>query len=192
MMFRWPSLTPNCWTIHILCFSQISWSLDYLIFIGPPLTPRPKFHVVNATHIEIEWDKPFALPEFDVLYYNLSIVNTSLENDTSSNELFIASESTGYPIRHYISNMGDIPKECVYLNFNLTATSDAGTSDPGSVSGGFPIGKSHLTSHTTHCSYIIVALCCILWVFSAHVEYLHWHVFVNFDSISLYICKDSF
>ena len=40
--------------------------LNCLLDIGPPLTPRPKFHVVNATDIEVHWDKPFALPEFDV------------------------------------------------------------------------------------------------------------------------------
>lgn len=110
-------------------------------FLGPPLAPHPKFRVMNATHIEVQWDKPFAFPEFDVQNYTLSIVNTSSENDTITNEL---SANTTYPIRHYISNGGDIPKECMYLRFIVTATSDAGTSDEGSVTGGFPIGVYNL------------------------------------------------
>ena len=99
------------------------------------------FRVVNATHIEIQWDKPYTLPEFDVRNYTLSIVNSNSESDLPTSELFSVSAVTAYPIRHYISNGGDIPKECMYLMFNLTATSDAGTSDTGSVFGGFPIGK---------------------------------------------------
>ena len=96
---------------------------------------------MNATHIEVQWDKPFALPEFDVQNYTLLIANTSSENDSTINRLFHISADTAYPIRHYINNGGDIPKECVYLQFILTATNDAGTSDASSVAGGFPIGE---------------------------------------------------
>ena len=112
-------------------------------FLGPPLTPHPEFHVVNATHIEVQWDKPFALPEFDVQYYTLSI---SFENDTTLNGPYNVSADIAYPIRHYIGNGRNIAKECVYLRFILTATSDAGTSDAGSVIGGFPIGRYNLES----------------------------------------------
>jgi hypothetical protein len=112
-----------------------------MIFIGPPLAPNPKFHVVNATHIEVEWDKPFALPEFDVRNYTLSIVNTTSESNSTRNKTFPVSVDTTYPIRYHISNQGDIPKQCVHLNFLLTATNDAGRSDVDSVTGGFPVGK---------------------------------------------------
>ena len=96
---------------------------------------------MNATHIEVQWDKPFALPEFDVRSYTLLIANISSDGDTQSrSEHFPLSANTSYPIRYYISNGGDIPKECVYLNFTIIAISDAGTSDAGSTTGGFPIG----------------------------------------------------
>jgi hypothetical protein len=115
--------------------------MKLLFSLGPPLAPYPKFHVVNATHIEVQWDKPFALPEVDVQNYTVSIVNTSSENNPTINGLYIVSADTAYPIRHYISNGGDIARECVYLSFTVTATNDAGTSDAGSVTGGFPIGE---------------------------------------------------
>ena len=109
-------------------------------FIGPPLAPHPKFQVVNATHIEVKWDKPFTLPDFDVISYTL-LVNTSFEGVSLRNQSFSVSANTTYPIRFYLSNGGDIPKECVYINFLLTAKNDAGESHIGSVMGGFPIGK---------------------------------------------------
>ena len=108
---------------------------------GPPLPPHPKFRVVNATHIEVQWDKPFALPEVDVQKYTLSIINTSSENSSTINEQYNVSADTAYPIRHYINNGGNIAMECVCLRFIVTATNDAGTSEEGSVTGGFPIGR---------------------------------------------------
>jgi hypothetical protein len=71
----------------------------------------------------------------------LFIVNTSSQSDQTRKEIFSVSADTTYPIRYHINNQGYIPKECVRLNFLLTATNDAGGSDVGSVVGGFPIGK---------------------------------------------------
>ena len=98
---------------------------------------------MNATHIEVRWDKPFALPEVDIQKYTILIVNTSSENSSTINGQYSVSADTAYPIRHYISNGGDIAMECVYLRFIVTATNDAGASDPGSVTGGFPIGRQN-------------------------------------------------
>ena len=109
--------------------------------LGPPLAPHPEFQAVNTTHIKVQWDKPFALPEFDVQNYTLLIINATFKNNTAISGLFYVSADTAYPIRLYFSNGGDIPEECVYLRFILTATNDVGTSDAGSVIGGFPIGK---------------------------------------------------
>ena len=110
------------------------------IIIGPPLTPKPMFLVVNATHIEVQWDKPFTLPEFDVRNYTLSVWNTSSMSYVFPNEPFPVSQETEYPIRHYISNEGNIPNDCVYLNFTLIASSEAGISNIGFITGGFAIG----------------------------------------------------
>lgn len=124
--------------------------MHYHYFIGPPLTPQPVFHVVNATHIEVKWDKPFAFPGFDVQNYTLSIWNTSTRSPYSPNLIFPVSEDTEYPIRHYISNGGNIPDDCVYLNFTLTASSDVGTSSVGFTTGGFDIGTIVNTHTTVH------------------------------------------
>ena len=113
-----------------------------------PLPPQPTFRVVNATHIEVKWDKPYANPEVDVQYYTLTIYG--IENSTK--EVYTYSGDTTYPIRHFQSNGGVIPTMCNYLQFNLTATNAAGTSDAGSVMGGFPIGKRTI-------SYTKLSLC---------------------------------
>ena len=128
-----------------LC-QYLAWNIEILLLchalcIGPPLTPQPVFHAVNATHIKVQWDKPFALPEYDVRNYTLLIGNTSSSTHVFQNQiLYNASEDTEYPIRHYINNGGIIPDDCVYLNFTLTASSDAGTSNAGLTTGGFAIG----------------------------------------------------
>ena len=58
------------------------------------------------------------------------------------NEMFPVTQETEYPIRHYISNEGNIPNDCVYINFTLIASSEAGTSSIGFITGGFAIGIS--------------------------------------------------
>ena len=104
------------------------------------MTPIPKFHVENATHIRVQWDKPFSLPEFDVRNYTLTVLNTSSKDANPSRETFNA-QDTDYPVIHYINNHGVIPQDCIYLNFTLTATNDAGTSTGGLATGGFGIGN---------------------------------------------------
>ena len=105
----------------------------------------------------MQWDKPFALPEFDVQKYTLSIINTSSE---TTNGLYNVLADTAYPIRHYISNGGHLARECVYLRFIVTATNDAGTSDTGSVTGGFPIGRYNLKINVECTSNVICTTVC--------------------------------
>ena len=123
----------------------MAFSNDIFIFQGPPLTPNPVFRIVNATHIEVHWDKPFTLPQFDVRNFTLSIWNTSFSDYGFLNHqqlLFSVSENTEYPIRHYISNEGNIPSDCVYLNFTLTASNGVGISNVRFTIGGFAIGNN--------------------------------------------------
>ena len=131
--------------MHVSNYRHI---LKLFYALGPPRAPHPMFHVVNATHIKVQWSKPFVLPELDVRKYTLLIVNTSSESGSPRNESILVSASTNYPITYYISNGGDTPKECVYLNFLLTATNDAGRSDIGEVMGGFPVGKLNLKTYS--------------------------------------------
>ena len=95
---------------------------------------------MNATHIKVQWDKPFALPEFDVKSYTLSTLNTTSGTGVPTTETVNVTSGEG-PYIHYMSNGGIIPRDCFDLNFTLTAANDIGTSDEGFTSGGFPIGN---------------------------------------------------
>ena len=121
--------------------------------IGPPLPPHPQFHVVNATHIEVQWNKPFSFSaEFDITNYTLT---TQSEGSQSSNEAsFPVTTNTSYPFIHYISNNGTIARECVHMNFTVTATNEVGTSDGGVATGGFPIGERTQRSYLVHVQYM--------------------------------------
>ena len=109
-------------------------------FIGPPLPPHPEFDVIDATHIKVQWDKPFSFPaEFDIASYTLT---TRTEGSQTSKETtFPVTADTNYPRVHYISNGSTIAQECVHMNFTLTATNKVGTSNEGFATGGFPIGE---------------------------------------------------
>ena len=143
----------------------MAFSNDIFIFQGPPLTPNPVFRIVNATHIEVQWDKPFTLPQFDVRNFTLSIWNASFSDYGFLNHqqlLFSVSESTEYPIRHYISNEGSIPSDCVYLNFTLTASNDVGISSDGFTIGGFAIGNFNAQSYNYYgawCFTLLIMAC---------------------------------
>ena len=104
---------------------------------GPPLKTRPIFHIVNATTIKVQWDKPFALPEFDIRNYTLFI---SSQMSETTNVMFQVSDNSHYPIVHYITNEGVIPKDCISINFTLIATNDVRRSCEGFVIGGFATG----------------------------------------------------
>ena len=107
-------------------------------YTGPPLMPHPVFHVVNATHIKVQWDKPFVFPEFDIRNYTL--YTSSWRSRTATNETLDTAWDTNYPIIHYTSNGGVIPQNCIYMNFTLIATNDVGHSTEGFATGGFAIG----------------------------------------------------
>ena len=107
------------------------------------------FHVVNATHIKVQWDKPFVFPEFDIRNYTL--FTSSATTGTTTNETLDASQDTSYPMVHYANNGGVIPQDCVYMNFSLIATNDIGRSTEGFATGGFAIGMLPLYSLHTEC-----------------------------------------
>ena len=70
---------------------------------------------------------------------NYSLI-TSYDNSSETTKHVQVSQSQEYPIVHYISNGGHIPQECVHMNFTLIATNEAGSSNQGFATGGFPIG----------------------------------------------------
>ena len=110
--------------------------------IGPPLPPHPEFDAVkfNATHIKVQWDKPFSFPaEFDIR--NFTLTTRSEGSLLLSETFFPVTADTNYPIVHHINNNGIIARECVHMNFTVTATNEVGTSDGGFATGGFPISE---------------------------------------------------
>ena len=115
------------------------------IYTGPPLPPHPILRVVNATHIEVFWGKPYAYPGFDIQSYTLTIINMSID----TTEVHTYTADTTYPIRHYVNNVGDNHNKCHTLQFNLIATNAVGNSHTGSVVGGFP-SKSTIILRTQH------------------------------------------
>ena len=95
---------------------------------------------MNSTHLKIEWDKPFAHQKYDVRSYTFLILNSSSDN-TLIRKIVSVSHDTNYPIIYYFNYGGVIPRDCIIFNFTLTATNDAGSSNPGYVTGGFAIGN---------------------------------------------------
>ena len=63
-----------------------------------------------------------------------------MEDDARS-EVFNISADTDYPIRYFLNNNGVFPQKCEDIQFSVTATNAAGTSDADVVVGGFPIGE---------------------------------------------------
>ena len=108
-----------------------------MISTGPPLSPHPRFRIVNCSHVEVSWDKPYAHPDFDVENYTLTVSYTK-DNRT---EVYNISGDAAYPIRQFLSNGGRIPDGCENILFSVTATNAVGTSEAGVVVGGFPIGE---------------------------------------------------
>ena len=95
---------------------------------------------MNATTIEVKWNKPYAHPKYDVTSYTLSIWNTSSKSYVLEDEIFLANEAVEY----YVTKDGSKPDVCHYLEFRLTASNEAGTSNVGLITGSFPIGKINL------------------------------------------------
>ena len=97
-------------------------------------------------------------------YYSLCTHEKFQRNTNSSSHVhpnqalnFSVSANTKYPIKHCISNEGNIPDKCLCLNFTLTASSDAGTSAVGFTTGGFAIG-THFASLCINVSVYIINL----------------------------------
>ena len=122
--------------IHVLSQSSTS-----LLYPGPPLLPQLIFHVVDATKIEVKWNKPFSFQKFNVTNYTLSIWNTSSNFYVVKDENFLVNENTDYPIRYYLTKEENISDVCHYLEFRLIASNDIGNSTVGQTTGSFPISK---------------------------------------------------
>eukprot|EP00731_Ephydatia_muelleri_P011591 Em0006g485a len=122
-----------------------------LVIAGPPLTPNSALSVLNATVLQLSWEKPFTWTEVaNITNYTVTMYNDSSQEwknwtfDPSLNKLAIVGR--------------DVALECVVLLFEVSASNAVGESQASSVNGGFPIaikwadqnGTSRLTLSVHH------------------------------------------
>ena len=110
----------------------------YFTLLGPPLPPDPILVTLCASQLEIQWEVPYSPDNFTVESYNIEVVN-----GTSGDVLhdFMQQNETSH--RLILDGIDQITS-CHLLTVSVTAVSMVGESEPGMVSGGFPIGKHEL------------------------------------------------
>jgi hypothetical protein len=101
---------------------------------GPPLPPDPVI-VINSSssQLDIQWGIPYSNAEYPVISYDIQIVNMS------SGDVL---ERANYNDTSYKYTFADDVQYCQILTVNVTAVSAVGSSSPGTVSRGIPIGES--------------------------------------------------
>ena len=105
----------------------------YIIIAGPPLPPHPRIALLNATALQLNWDKPFTWTTVaDILNYTIRMYNSSGDQwknwtvGPSVNAIAVVKE-------------GAMVEQCAELFFDVSATNVVGESRFLTVSGGFPI-----------------------------------------------------
>ena len=103
--------------------------------LGPPLPPDPVLVILCASQLEIQWEVPYSPDNFIIESYNIEVVNET----TGDVQLDVIQLNQ---TRHRLALDGvDQVMSCDVLTVSVTAVSAVGESEPGMVSGGFPIGK---------------------------------------------------
>lgn len=137
----------------------------YYVIAGPPLAPNVSFVIINATAVQVSWERPFSMKQFDIHNYTVRIRNST--NGKVSEEVILADNDQTYsqpsPVISYImNNNGDIPHDCHELQFNVTASNAVGESNEGYVSGGFPIGESVYYTITCKLLFKQISIQCLI------------------------------
>eukprot|EP00731_Ephydatia_muelleri_P011593 Em0006g487a len=105
----------------------------FVIIAGPPLPPHPTMTLLNATTLQLNWNKPFTWTAVaDILNYTVRMYNSS--GDQWRNW-------TVGPFVNAIAVVkeGGMEDQCAKLSFDVSATNVVGESRILTVSGGFPI-----------------------------------------------------
>ena len=105
------------------------------VHAGPPLPPHPTMTLLNATTLQLNWNKPFTWTAVaDILNYTVRMYNSS--GDQWRNW-------TVGPFVNAIAVVkeGGMVDQCAELSFDVSATNVVGESRILTVSGGFPIGE---------------------------------------------------
>ena len=101
--------------------------------------------------MDIQWEVPYSHNNYGVESYDIQIVNTS------SGNVLEGPAELQYNETSYVYTFEDEVQYCQILTVNVTAVSALGSSVPGSVSKGFPIGKYHVIRCTQlYCLFFVV------------------------------------
>lgn len=111
------------------------------------MSPTPTLTVLCPSQLLIQWEIPYSNENFPVENYTIQAVNAS----SGASLINITQQSN---TSHLLTlDKRDQVSSCDLLIFNVSAVSTAGASLPGSVSGGFPIGKKYKAIHVYRSSY---------------------------------------
>ena len=90
---------------------------------------------MNSTAMEVSWDPPFTPAGFNVLFYTVTIVNTSSGITRTASPLINASYL-------YSTNGSQVSQRCDEIDFYVAASSAVGQSKSGCVNATFPVGNA--------------------------------------------------
>ena len=106
--------------------------------IGPPLPPDPVLVIRCASQLEIRWEIPYSPENYTVESYNIEVVN-----ETSGNVILNVMHQNETSHGIILEGVEQV-MSCHLLTVSVTAVSTVGESEPGLVTGGFPIGEQKL------------------------------------------------
>lgn len=101
--------------------------------LSPPVT---NLVTVNATALRVSWLEPYSHPDFPVLTYSLTVRNTMEAIGPVTIQYNATVDS-----RDYLLTTASALSDCHNTTFEVTASNSVGPSEPGVVTGGFPIGE---------------------------------------------------
>lgn len=118
--------------------------MTILLFLGPPSAPEISVEHISTTELELHWNEPFTWPGYPVLGY--SVTQTHLGDIINSANLTNRTYT-------YSTASSEGQEPCRNFTFDVTAWSDLGPSDAGSVLTGLPIGKLYTYEGHEHDLY---------------------------------------
>ena len=117
--------------LKVLCMSlSVYIPSIFDLSTGPPLAPAPFVEARNATAVQVSWKEPFIWEGYTIDGYSITVENTS------SGEVWRETVNA----TSIIIDREGIAQTCAVIS--VSAQSILGSSKPGVVTNGFPIGKS--------------------------------------------------
>ena len=101
---------------------------------GSPLSPHPQLHEISSTELEVSWDEPFTWDSFPILWYDITVYNTSEPPGSQPHAYNLTTRSKHMTINAEMTS-------CSVLRFEVSASNEIGMSMIGITSGGFPVGE---------------------------------------------------